>query len=224
MNSQIDMIRIAVAEDNPFLAKSIQEKLALFPGELKFKFHAFNGKMFLEKLAEDTTVDVILMDIQMPEMNGIETTRIISEHYPQIKIIMLTVLDDEESIFQAILAGANGYLLKDENPRVLLQSILSIVEGGAPMSSGIALKALRLLRNPIKPDEEKPDTKKPELSPREIEVLNQLSKGMDYKQIAENLIISPSTVRKHIENIYSKLQAHNKIEAVKIAQKHRIID
>lgn len=218
------MIRIAVAEDNPFLAKSIQEKLALFPGELKFKFHAFNGKLFLEKLAEDPMVDVILMDIQMPEMDGIETTRIISERYPQIKIIMLTVLDDEESIFQAILAGANGYLLKDENPRVLLQSILSIVEGGAPMSSGIALKALRLLRNPIKPDEEKPDTTRPELSPREIDVLNQLSKGMDYKQIAENLIISPSTVRKHIENIYSKLQAHNKIEAVKIAQKHRIID
>ncbi len=218
------MIRIAVAEDNPFLAKSIQEKLALFPGELKFKFHAFNGKLFLEKLAEDPMVDVILMDIQMPEMDGIETTRMISERYPQIKIIMLTVLDDEESIFQAILAGANGYLLKDENPRVLLQSILSIVEGGAPMSSGIAFKALRLLRNPIKPDEEKSDTKRPELSPREIDVLNQLSKGMDYKQIAENLIISPSTVRKHIENIYSKLQAHNKIEAVKIAQKHRLID
>ncbi len=218
------MIRIAVAEDNAFLAKSIQEKLALFPGELKFKFHAFNGKLFLEKLAEDTNVDVVLMDIQMPEMNGIETTRIIFERYPQIKVIMLTVLDDEESIFQAILAGANGYLLKDENPRMLLQSILSIVEGGAPMSSGIALKALRLLRNPIKPEEEKFDTNKPELSPREIDVLNQLSKGMDYKQIAENLIISPSTVRKHIENIYSKLQAHNKMEAVKIAQKHRIID
>lgn len=218
------MIRIAVAEDNAFLAKSIQEKLALFPGELKFKFHAFNGKMFLEKLAEDPVIDVILMDIQMPEMDGIETTQIISERYPQIKVIMLTVLDDEESIFQAILAGANGYLLKDENPRVLLQSILSIVEGGAPMSSGIALKALRLLRNPIKPDEEKFDTQRPELSPREIDVLNQLSKGMDYKQIAENLIISPSTVRKHIENIYSKLQAHNKMEAVKIAQKHRLID
>lgn len=218
------MIKIAVAEDNAFLAKSIQEKLALFPGELKFKFHAFNGKLFLKKLAEDSTVDVILMDIQMPEMDGIETTRIISERYPHIKIIMLTVLDDEESIFQAILAGANGYLLKDENPRILLQSILSIVEGGAPMSSGIALKALRLLRNPLKPDEPKSGTEKPELSPREIDVLNQLSKGMDYRQIAENLIISPSTVRKHIENIYSKLQAHNKIEAVKIARKHRIID
>ena len=218
------MIRIAVAEDNAFLAKSIQDKLALFPGELKFKFHAFNGKLFLEKLAEDTTVDVVLMDIQMPEMDGIETTRIISERFPQIKVIMLTVLDDEESIFQAILAGANGYLLKDENPRVLLESILSIVEGGAPMSAGIASKALRLLRNPLKPAEIKCETEKPELSLREIEVLNQLSKGMDYKQIAENLIISPSTVLKHIENIYGKLKAHNKIEAVKIAQKHRIID
>ena len=191
---------------------------------MKFVFHAFNGKLFLEKLAEDTTVDVVLMDIQMPEMDGIETTRIISERFPQIKVIMLTVLDDEESIFQAILAGANGYLLKDENPRVLLESILSIVEGGAPMSAGIASKALRLLRNPLKPAEIKCETEKPELSLREIEVLNQLSKGMDYKQIAENLIISPSTVRKHIENIYGKLKAHNKIEAVKIAQKHRIID
>ena len=152
------MIRIAVAEDNAFLAKSIQDKLALFPGELKFKFHAFNGKLFLEKLAEDTTVDVVLMDIQMPEMDGIETTRIISERFPQIKVIMLTVLDDEESIFQAILAGANGYLLKDENPRVLLESILSIVEGGAPMSAGIASKALRLLRNPLKPAEIKCET------------------------------------------------------------------
>ena len=92
------------------------------------------------------------------------------------------------------------------------------------MSAGIASKALRLLRNPLKPAEIKCETEKPELSLREIEVLNQLSKGMDYKQIAENLIISPSTVRKHIENIYGKLKAHNKIEAVKIAQKHRIID
>ena len=218
------MIRIAVAEDNAFLAKSIQDKLALFPGELKFKFHGFNGQLLIDKLAEDSNIDVILMDIQMPEMDGITATRIISERYPQIRIIMLTVLDDEESIFQAILAGANGYLLKDENPKMLLQSILSILEGGAPMSAGIASKALRLLRNPLKPDAGKPEEPKPELSPREIDVLNQLSTGMDYKQIAENLIISPATVRKHIENIYTKLQVHNKMEAVKIAQRHRIID
>ncbi len=218
------MIRIAVAEDNAFLAKSIQDKIALFPGELKFKFQAFNGKLFLEKLVEDPNVDVVLMDIQMPEMNGIETTKFISERYPQIKVIMLTVLDDEESIFQAILAGANGYLLKDENPKMLLESVLSIVEGGAPMSAGIALKALRLLRNPLKPEQQTTTENKPELSPREIDVLNQLSKGMDYKQIAENLIISPATVRKHIENIYAKLQVHNKMEAVNLAQKHRIID
>lgn len=218
------MIRIAVAEDNAFLAKSIQDKIALFPTQLKFKFQAFNGKLFLEKLTEDPNVDVILMDIQMPEMDGIETTRFISERHPQIKVIMLTVLDDEESIFQAILAGANGYLLKDENPKMLLESILSIVEGGAPMSAGIALKALRLLRNPLKPEQQTTTEKKPELSSREIDVLNQLSKGMDYKQIAENLIISPATVRKHIENIYAKLQVHNKMEAVNLAQKHRIID
>ncbi len=218
------MIKIAVAEDNAFLARSIQDKLALFPDDLKFKFHGFNGKEIIEKLSENPAIDVVLMDIQMPQMDGIEATQLIRDKFPQIKIIMLTVLDDEETIFKAILAGANGYLLKDENPKIIHESIVSIMEGGAPMSAGIALKTLKLLRNPIQPNQEISSIEKPELSSREIEVLTQLSKGFEYKQIAENLYISPATVRKHIENIYTKLQVHNKIEAVNLAQKHRIIE
>lgn len=218
------MIRIALVEDNPFLAKSIREKLDLFANELKFKFHASNGQRLIEELEKDVQVDVILMDIQMPVMDGIEATQIVSQQYPHIKVIMLTVLDDDEYIFKAIQAGANGYLLKDETPKALLSGVLEIYEGGAPMSPSIALKALRLLRNPIENQAEIEDKVEAVLSNREIDVLNQLSKGFEYKQIAENLIISPSTVRKHIENIYQKLHVHNKMEAVTKAKKHRLID
>ncbi len=217
------MIRIALAEDNAFLARSIREKIALFPEQLKFKFHAANGELMVKALTEDANVDVILMDIQMPVMDGIQATEAISRQFPQCRIIMLTVLDDEEHIFKAIQAGANGYLLKDESPDKLLEGITDIMSGGAPMSAGIALKALRLLRNPIAKEETAP-TEDFSLSSREIDVLTHLSKGFDYKQIAENLFISPATVRKHIENTYVKLQVHNKLEAVQKAQKHRIID
>lgn len=217
------MIKVAVAEDNALLAKSIQEKLSFFDDELKLKFLGINGKDLLAKLEKDSNIDVILMDIQMPEMNGIEATEIISQRYPQIKVIMLTVLDDEGHIFQAIQAGANGYILKDEPPHILVDGIKEILEGGAPMSSGIALKALKLLRSPLESAPMKMDENQEALSKRETEVLTQLSKGFDYKQIADNLFISPSTVRKHIENIYQKLQVHNKIEAIQKANKQRLI-
>lgn len=216
------MIKIAVAEDNSLLAKSIEEKICFFPDELKFKFRGINGKDLIQKLETDSNIDVILMDIQMPEMDGIEATEIISNKFPHIKVIMLTVLDDENHIFRAIQAGANGYILKDEPPKVLLESIIEITQGGAPMSAGIALKAMKLLRNPLKVDDMilKEDI---DLTNREMEVLTQLSKGFDYKQIAGFLNISPATVRKHIENIYIKLQVHNKVEAIQKATKHRII-
>lgn len=217
------MIRIALAEDNPFLAKSIQDKISLFPKDLICKFHASNGKQLIENLEKDSNIDVILMDIQMPFMDGIEATEIVNQRFPKSKVMMLTVLDDEEHIFKAIQAGANGYLLKDEKPNVLHSSILDIVAGGASMSTGIALKALKLLRNPLKVN----DTSIKEdinLSTREVDVLTHLSKGFGYKQIAESLFIAPTTVRKHIENIYVKLQVHSKMEAIQKAQKHRIIE
>jgi DNA-binding NarL/FixJ family response regulator len=217
------MIRIALAEDNPFLAKSIQDKISLFPKDLICKFHASNGKQLIENLEKDSNIDVILMDIQMPFMDGIEATEIVNQRFPKSKVMMLTVLDDEEHIFKAIQAGANGYLLKDEKPNVLHSSILDIVAGGGSMSTGIALKALKLLRNPLKVD----DTSIKEdinLSTREVDVLTHLSKGFGYKQIAESLFIAPTTVRKHIENIYVKLQVHSKMEAIQKAQKHRIIE
>jgi len=216
------MIKIAVAEDNTFLAEAIREKISFF-SDLKLKFIGFNGEDLLRQLQIEPLIDVILMDIEMPKLNGIETTYRVKQKFPHIKIIMLTVFDDEESIFKAIQAGADGYLLKDENAGQLHAGILEILNGGAPMSPSIALKALRLLRQPV---EKRSDSVPPKvfgLTKREIDVLEQLSKGLINREIGINLSISTGTVRKHIENIYHKLQVHNKIEAISLAQKERII-
>ncbi|UMB62239.1 response regulator transcription factor [Lutibacter sp. A80] len=214
-------LKIAIAEDNSFLAKAVIEKLSFF-NDLDFKFKGVNGAELIGKLEVNRNIDVILMDIQMPEMDGITATEIIKSKYPHIKIIMLTVFDDDENIFKAIKAGANGYLLKEIDAENLHKCILEVINGGAPMTPSIALKTLNLLRNPIIVDTSN-EIEKIKLTNRETEILEHLSKGLNYNAIAENLIISPSTVRKHIENIYKKLQVHNKMEAVLMAQKHKLI-
>tara|TARA_R110001583_G_scaffold63230_2_gene185338 strand:- start:1763 stop:2413 length:651 start_codon:yes stop_codon:yes gene_type:complete len=214
-------LKIAIAEDNSFLAKAVIEKLSFFK-DLNFKFKGNNGAELIGKLEVNHNIDVILMDIQMPEMDGIKATEIIKSKYPHIKIIMLTVFDDDENIFNAIKAGANGYLLKEVAAENLHKCILEVLNGGAPMTPSIALKTLNLLRNPINIDP-KDEMEKIKLTTRETEILEHLSKGLNYNEIADNLIISPSTVRKHIENIYKKLQVHNKMEAVSKARKHNLI-
>jgi DNA-binding NarL/FixJ family response regulator len=214
-------LKLAIAEDNSFLAKAVIEKLSFFD-DLNYKFKANNGAELIGKLEVNHNLDVILMDIQMPEMDGIKATEIVKNKYPHIKVIMLTVFDDDENIFNAIKAGANGYLLKEINAENLHNSIIEVVNGGAPMSPSIALKTLNLLRNPneIKKVEDK---EKVTLSKRETEILEHLSKGLNYNAIADNLFISSGTVRKHIENIYRKLQVHNKMEAVMKGKKHNLI-
>lgn len=212
-------IKIAIAEDNSFLLRSITEKLQLFD-HVKIKHTAFNGIELIKNLEKYPQVDIILMDIQMPEMDGIEATALVKAKYPQIKIVMLTIYDDDENIFNAIKAGADGYLLKEIAADDLGIGLQEIMDGGAPMTPIIAGKALKLLRKP--PEFAKEKDKNP-LSKREIQVLEQLSKGLNYNEIATNLIISPATVRKHIENIYGKLQVHNKMEAVIKADKNNWI-
>lgn len=214
-------VKIAIAEDNNFLARTVIEKLSFFD-DLNFKYKAVNGAELIGKLEENHNIDVILMDIQMPEMDGIRATEIVKSKYPHIKVIMLTVFDDDENIFNAIKAGANGYLLKEIDPENLHKSILEVVAGGAPMTPSIALKTLNLLRNPLQL-KNTDDKEKVTLTNRETEILEHLSKGLNYNAIADNLIISSGTVRKHIENIYKKLHVHNKMEAVIKAQKHNLI-
>lgn len=212
-------IRVAIVDDNNFLIKSIEEKLSCF-NDIQIKHTSSNGHELLEKIEENQHLDLILMDIEMPSCNGIEATALVKAKYPQIKIIMLTAFDDDAHIFNAIKAGADGYLLKEVNPEALHKSIVDTLEGGAAMTPSIALKTLKLLRHPQIPKASKETVA---LSSREIEVLEQLSKGLSYTKIATNLFLSPSTVRKHIENIYKKLQVHSKIEAVEKARQQHLI-
>ncbi|MFN0728838.1 response regulator [Polaribacter gochangensis] len=215
-------IKLAITEDNYFLGKAIEEKLSFF-NDINHKFTAKNGAELIGTLEENHHLDVILMDIQMPVMDGIKATEIVKNKYPHIKIIMLTVLDDDDYIFNAIKAGANGYLLKEIEAEKLHKSIIEVLEGGAPMSPSIALKTLNLLRNPGSVENNELNSEEISLSKRETEILEHLSKGLKYNDIAGNLIISPATVRKHIENIYKKLHVHNKMEAVIKAQQHKLI-
>ena len=214
-------IKIAIVDDHSFLIKTVKEKLSFFE-DLNYKFSVFNGSKLLSKLKENSNLDLILMDIEMPVLNGIETTEIVKRKYPHIKIIMLTVFDNDENIFNAIKAGADGYLLKEINAKDLHDGIIETFNGGAAMNPSIAMKTLKLLRNPIEIEnmQEKEDIK---LTEREIDVLEHLSKGLSYQAIAENLILSHGTIRKHIENTYRKLQVHNKLEAIQKAKRNNLI-
>jgi len=214
-------INLAIVDDNSFLIHAVKEKLSFFD-DLDVRFTALEGSYLLKKLEDDRHVDLILMDIEMPGLDGIETTRIVKQKYPHIKIIMLTVFDNDENIFSAIQAGADGYLLKEIDPDELYRGITETMNGGAAMNPSIAQKTLKLLRNPSAIDNPR-DKDEISLSNREIEVLEQLSTGLSYTAIAKNLFLSPSTIRKHIENIYKKLQVHSKIEAVQKARDHNII-
>ncbi|MFC4722332.1 response regulator [Geojedonia litorea] len=214
-------IKIAIVDDNTFLIKTIIDKLSFFK-DLEYKFSEYDGHQLLKTLDENSNIDLILMDIEMPRLNGIEATQLVKKQYPHIKIIMLTVFDNDEHIFNAIKAGADGYLLKEINAKDLHDGIVETMNGGAAMNPSIALKTLKLLRNPIhiKNEIDKEDI---QLTSREIGVLEQLSKGLSYNAIADNLILSTGTVRKHIENIYRKLQVHNKLEAVQKAKRNYLI-
>lgn len=214
-------IRIGIVEDNSFLLKAVEDKLSFF-SDIAIKWKAVNGTKCLEQIAVDQHIDLILMDIEMPVLNGVETTEKIKKKYPQIKIVILTVFDNDENIFNAIKAGADGYLLKDVDPENLYKGILDTMNGGAAMTPSIALRTLKLLRNPIdlKSVSEQDQVS---LTNREVEVLEQLSSGLSYTKIADNLFLSPSTVRKHIENIYAKLQVHSKLEAIQKAKRINLI-
>ena len=214
-------IKIGIVDDEPLMQRTVMEKLSFFE-DLEVKMIAKNGEELIEKLNEYKNLDVLLMDIEMPRMNGIEATRMVKAQWPQIKIIMLTVIDSDEHIFNAIKEGADGYLLKDVEPDKLHEGIVETLSGGAAMTPSVALKTLKLLRNPVDFDslEEKEHIK---LTSREQDVLEQLCAGLSASLIGNNLFISSSTVRKHVENIYSKLQVHSKLEAIQKARRNNLI-
>ncbi|AEI51493.1 response regulator [Runella slithyformis] len=204
------MINVGLVEDNLLLAQGIKEKLAL-SDDLTLNFHVHDGKALFDYLEPDNLPEIILMDIEMDTMDGITATRELKRRFPTIKVLMITVLDDDDKLFEAFKAGASGYLLKDVKPARLINAISETLDGGIPMSPTIASKALDLL---LQNDTSKQKNVTAQLSPRENDVLDLLVKGMSVRQISDTLFVSEKTVRKHLEHIYQKLQVKGSREAI----------
>lgn len=216
---------IALAEDNPVNRSTFLQKAAQIP-DVKIVFTSVDGNDCLEQLKGlplDKLPKVVFMDIEMPRMNGIQTIALAKASYPEIQFIVLTVFDDDDKIFEAIKAGASGYLLKHESAAMLKQAIQNVLEdGGAPMSPAIARKALQLLSRSSVAEQAPPAATLPEaITEREKEILQYVVNGWDAKRIASGINLSVLTVRKHIANIYTKLHISSKAQAIHLAHKER---
>ncbi len=215
-------IKIAIVEDKAIVRTAIKNKLNPFPG-ISVVCEAANGDDFLKRikeLSDDALPEIVLVDLEMPVMNGIQTIAVASTLFPDIKFIMLTVYDNSEKIFEAIKAGASGYLLKDDDAIKLSDAIFQVKNYQAvPMSPAIARKILGLLQT--SPALNSTNNGSDLLSTREHDVLQHLVAGLEYKEISEKLFISPATVRTHISNIYKKLHVTSKAQAIKLVYKNR---
>ena len=210
-------IRVAIFDDNKNLLDSLFQ---LVNGSSGFEcVGAFPNCNELTSDIKKSKPDVVLMDIEMPGISGIEAVRLLKEKFPHVKIMMETIFEEDEKIFASICNGAEGYILKNTPPAMILDSIREVYAGGAPMTPSIASKVLKMFRthsSPVKNDSFN-------LTEREKEILSCLVEGMSYKLIADKCFITVDTVGGHIRNIYEKLQVHSKSEAVAKAIKGKIV-
>ena len=208
-------ISLVIYEDNDRLRESLELLLGTETGfEISGSFsNCTSVKMQMETLMPQ----LVIMDIDMPGMNGIEGVRRIKTEFPDIKVIMYTVFDDDNRIFDCICNGADGYLLKNTSPLKLIQALQELSEGGTPMSPFEAQKVFQFFRN------SKPGHEDFKLTPRETEILELLVRGNSYKMIADKSFISIDTVKRHLQNIYHKLHVHCGTEAVVKALQHKIV-
>jgi DNA-binding NarL/FixJ family response regulator len=204
------MIKIGVIDDIRKLGEELKSKIELNPS-FKVEFIKPNGKELLKELEKNQAIDLLFMDIEMPIMDGIATTKEVVRCYPNIKVIICSIYEDDHAIKNAIEAGAVGYLLKEESPQMIHLAIEEVIRGGAGLNAKIAMKTIGLLTRKNDCDSVVEEFG---LTPREMEVLNNLGRGMSYDQIASEMYVSSGTVRKHVENLYRKLGVNNKIDAI----------
>lgn len=226
----IPTLRLAIVEDDPHYRASLEQLFTHADGfTLSGSFAAPPPVLAEAELAMKTCDappwDVVLMDLEMPRMNGIEATRRLKQLAPGLKVVVLTVFEEPDAIVEAICAGADGYLLKKARARELLEALRAVADGGAPLTSTVARKMLDVVRAlaPVVPVRRELPPSRLDLTEREQQVLRALVDGLSYKQAADALGISLGTVRSHITAIYGKLQVHNVAEAVSRALRRRLV-
>lgn len=210
------MIRVCIYEDLNDLRELLSETVRGVSELLLINAYP-NAKNVIENTRRDKP-DVILMDIQMPGMSGIEAVQLIKQKYPAIQILMQTVFEDNSRIFAAICAGASGYILKDSSPERYVSAIIDTYQGGSPMSPSIARKVLTMFKN-----QNQKVTDFIELTDSEQKVLELLVRGLSYKLIADELKISYPTVNFHLKNIYRKLHVNSATEAISLALQNKLV-
>ena len=212
------MIKVALVEDQREIRENMERIFSIID-EVDLIFSVEDGAEAIRRVDHDAILpEVILMDIEMRDIDGITATAQIKAEHPEIKIIILSVFDQKEKLRKALEAGADGYLLKGEKPMRILDMIKEAAEGRLPMSPDIAQKTLDMFRSSGTGSS---GMEEYSLTKREKEVLEQLVLGLTYQDIAEYLTISPLTVRSHMENLYRKLQVHNKAEAIRLALENK---
>ncbi|MGN6415955.1 MAG: response regulator transcription factor [Pseudobacter sp.] len=223
------MFKVALVEDNAVNRNTFMQKMKL-SGKMELVYVAHNGNECLEQLKglhHQGLPEVVFMDLEMPELNGVETIRLAKTLYPHIHYIVLTVFDDDAKIFEAIRAGASGYLLKHESAVTLENAVVEVLQtGGAPMSPAIARKALQLLSRSTESAKETAPSAEMQvnITDREKEILQYMVSGWDAKRIASELNVSVLTVRKHIANIYDKLHVNSRAQVISLALKNNWIE
>jgi DNA-binding NarL/FixJ family response regulator len=209
-------IKVALCEDNDIYRESLVQFIEDTPGFVVTD--ALSSAENILETVKKNPPDIILMDIDMPGINGIKATGNIKQNFPKINILILTVYEDDQKIFDAILAGASGYLLKKTEPSRILEAMIEVQQGGASMSASIVKRVISFFHQ-----KEQNISKDYLLSQRELTILQCLVNGDSYKMIADNCNISIGTVRSHINNIYKKLHINSKSEAVAKAIKERLV-
>lgn len=203
-----DNVRVLIADDHKLFREGLKALLSSIP-DVEVVGEAASGGEAIDQVMA-TRPDVVLMDIQMPDQNGIEATRALAEAAPEVGVIVVTMLEDDDSVFAAMRAGARGYLLKGAGQAEMLRGIRTVAEGGALFGPGVAERLVGYFTDPRR----KREPAFPELTERELEVLELVARGSNKQAIAEELVISSKTVSNHLSNIYNKLQVADRAEAM----------
>jgi two-component system NarL family response regulator len=215
-------IRVLIADDQALFRRGLDVVLGT-EENVEVVAEAEDGEAAIAQ-AEALAPDVVLMDVRMPRVNGIEAARRIREMLPSTKILMLTVSDEEDDLYEAIKAGANGYLLKDISAEEVAAAIQSVAQGQSLISPSMASKLLTEFNSLARQAAEKEQLPAPVLTARELEVLKLVARGMSNKDVADELFISENTVKNHVRNILEKLHLHSRMEAVMYAVRKRLLD